>query len=234
MKSLLKQALAVVIGMLALVGGGRGATHRAVPTFDTIQYSTTHRNNNMADITTQLGTTAYLLIYTGSPPANCAAAATGTLLASLPCSNPFGAAPSSGVLTASAITSASAAATGTAGYWRLCTSSAGTTVIAQGTIYSTVTLTTSALTAANSNVLNFASGGTAAVAGMAASGTGIPTGATVLASTATTVTLSLASTAGVAASTVITFGGDLTLNSTSISSGQTVSVSSFTITATGA
>ncbi len=203
-------------------------------TRDAIQYSTTHRNNNMADITTDLGTTPYLLIYTGSAPANCGAAATGTLLASLACSNPFGAAPSGGVLTASAITSATAVASGTAGYWRLCTSSAGTTVVAQGLIFQSFTLTTSALTAANSNVLNFASGGTAAVAGMTASGTGVPAGAYVLASTSTTVTLNLASTAGVASSVTITFGGDLTLSATTISNGQTVSVSSFTITATGA
>lgn len=198
------------------------------------QYSTTHRNNNMADLTTQLGTTAFLLIYSGALPANCAAAATGTLLASLPCSNPFGATPSAGVLTASAITSANAVATGTAGYWRLCTSSAGTTVISQGTIFASTSLTTSALTAAGSNVLNFASGGTAAVAGMLASGTGIPAGTTVLSSTATTVTLSQASVAGVAASVAITFNGELTLASTSISSGTTVSVTSFTFTANGA
>jgi hypothetical protein len=99
-----------------------------------IQYSTTHRNNNVADITTQLSTTAFLLIYSGAAPANCGTAASGTLLASLPCTNPFGAAPSAGVLTASAITSAATGAAGTAGYWRLCTSSAGTTVVAQGTV----------------------------------------------------------------------------------------------------
>jgi hypothetical protein len=198
-----------------------------------VQYSTTHRNNNMADITTQLGTTAYLLIYTGSPPANCATAATGTLLASLPCSNPFAPAPSSGVLTASAITTQNAAATGTAGYWRLCTSSAGTTCVAQGTIYQTTSLTTNALTAANGNVLNFAAT-TGVVTGMTASGTGIPSGATVVATTGTTVTLSVTSTAGVAASTAITFGGDVSMPNTSIVATQPVAASSFTDTATGA
>jgi hypothetical protein len=131
-----------------------------------LQYSTTHRNNAMADITTQVGTTGYILIYTGSPPANCGTAASGTLLASLACSNPFASAPSGGVVTASAITSATAAATGTAGYWRLCTSSAGTTVVAQG------------------------------LCG--------------------------------------TSGSDLNLNSTSIASGQTVSITSFAITGFGA
>ena len=99
----------------------------------TIQYSTTHRTNNVADISTQAGTTAYLLIYSGAAPANCAAIASGTLLASLPMSNPIGT-TLSGVLTMSAITSEAAAATGTAGYWRICTSSAGTTCVAQGTV----------------------------------------------------------------------------------------------------
>ena len=99
-----------------------------------IQYSVTHQNNNVADITTQLSTTPYLLIYSGSPPAHCSTAASGTLLASLPCSNPFAPAPSAGVLTASAITSAATGNPGAAGYWRLCTSIAGTTVVAQGTV----------------------------------------------------------------------------------------------------
>jgi hypothetical protein len=98
-----------------------------------LQYSTTHRTNAMTDISTQAGGTAYLLIYSGSAPSNCAASATGTLLASLPCSATFGSA-ASGVLTANSITSANAGATGTAGYWRLCTTSAGTTCVAQGTV----------------------------------------------------------------------------------------------------
>jgi hypothetical protein len=98
-----------------------------------VQYSTTHRTNNMTDIVTDLGATGYLLIYTGSAPANCGTAASGTLLASLPLSATPGTV-SAGVLTMNAITSAAAAATGTAGYWRLCTSSAGTTVVAQGAV----------------------------------------------------------------------------------------------------
>lgn len=96
-----------------------------------IQYSATHRTNNVADISTQASTTANLLIYTGAQPATCATAASGTLLVTLPMSNPIGT-TTSGVLTMSAITSANTASAGTAGYWRICTSSAGTTVIAQG------------------------------------------------------------------------------------------------------
>lgn len=98
-----------------------------------IQYSSTHRTNNMTDLVTALGATGFLLLYTGSAPANCGTAASGTLLASLPLASTPGSV-SAGVLTMGAITAAAAAAGGTAGYWRLCTSSAGTTVVAQGAV----------------------------------------------------------------------------------------------------
>lgn len=97
-----------------------------------IQYSTTHRSNNMTDIVTDAGSSAYILIYTGSA-ANCAASASGTLLVSLPCSSTIGTV-SSGVLTFNAITSENTGNAGTAAQWRLCTSSAGTTCVAQGTV----------------------------------------------------------------------------------------------------
>ena len=90
-----------------------------------LQYSTAHRTNNVTDIVTALGATGYLLVYTGTVPATCAKAATGTLLASLPLSATAGTV-TTGVLTFNAITSAAAAAAGTAGYFRLATSAAGT------------------------------------------------------------------------------------------------------------
>jgi hypothetical protein len=198
-----------------------------------VQYSVTHQNDNMNDITTLAGTTAFLLIYSGAVPASCATGATGTLLASLPMSNPIAGAASAGVLTMSAITSAAAGNSGTAGYWRICTSSAGTTVIAQGTIYQTTTLTTNSATAADGNVLNFAST-TGVVAGMTISGTGVPANTTVLAVGGTTVTMSTTTPGGVSNTTTITFGGDMSMNSTTITSPQTVAVSSMTITANGA
>lgn len=99
----------------------------------TIQYSVTQQTDNVGNIATLAGTTAYLLIYSGAVPAHCSTAASGTLLASLPMSNPIGSA-ASGVLTMSAITSEATGNAGTAGYWRICTSAAGTTVIAQGTV----------------------------------------------------------------------------------------------------
>jgi len=109
-----------------------------------LQYSTTHRTNAMSDLVTALGTTGYLLLYTGSPPANAGTADGGTLLASLPLNATPGSAASgvltlNGTATATAASSgnpitAAASATGTAGHFRLCTSSAGTTCIVQGTV----------------------------------------------------------------------------------------------------
>lgn len=199
----------------------------------TIQYAISHQNANLNDVTTEAGTTAFLLIYSGAVPASCGTAASGTLLASLPMSNPIAPGASGGLLTMSAITSAAAGNSGTAGYWRICTSSAGTTVIAQGTIYQTTTLVTSAPTAAEGNVLTFTAT-TGVVAGMTVSGTGILPNTVVDAVSGTTVTISITSTAGVGSSVTVTFGGDMSMNSTTITAPQTVAVSSMTITANGA
>ena len=62
----------------------------------------------------------YIEVRTGSKPANCAAASTGTLLATLTMSDPAFGAASSGVATANSITSdTNADATGTPGYFRV-------------------------------------------------------------------------------------------------------------------
>lgn len=197
-----------------------------------IQYSTTHRSDNMTDIVTQLGATSFLLIYSGSVPANCAASATGTLLASLACSSTFGTV-SSGVLSANSITSTTASSTGTAGYWRLCTSSAGSTVVSQGLVYGSTTIATNASTASGS-ILPFAST-SGLSAGQTVSGTNIPAGAYILSLTGTTVSMNVNITGTVGSAASITFGGDLTFTGgVSFTSGETIQVSSFTVTATGA
>jgi hypothetical protein len=197
-----------------------------------LQYSATHRNNNMADISTDLGATSYLLVYTGAVPATCATAASGTLLASLPCSATFGTA-SAGVLTANAITTAAAAAGGTAGYWRLCTTSGGTTVVVQGLCYGNLVLSTNASTATG-NVLPFAST-TGVVVGMTVTGTNIPAATYVLAVTGIAVTLNNNITGTVANVASITFGGELTFTGGVVfAQGQNISVSSLVLTATGA
>lgn len=130
-----------------------------------LQYSVTVRNAQLDAVETTVGTAPLLRIYSGSAPANCAAAASGTLLAEATLPSDWMAAASSGSKALSGTwQDASANATGTAGHWRLY-DSGGTTCHAQGTVTAT--------------------GG----------------------------------------------GGDMTLDNTSIASGQSVTITSFTITA---
>ncbi len=130
-----------------------------------LQYSVTVRNAQLDAVETAVGTAPLLRIYSGSAPANCAAAASGTLLAEMTLPSDWMAAASSGSKAlAGTWQDASANAAGTAGHFRLY-DSGGSTCHAQGTVTAT--------------------GG----------------------------------------------GGDLTLDNTSIASGQSVTITSFTLTA---
>ena len=130
----------------------------------TIQMSTTVRNARLDAIETTVGTAPLLRIYTGSAPADCATAASGTLLAEMTLPSDWMNAASSGQKTRLGTWSDSSANnTGTAGYFRLY-DSGGTNCHMQGTVTAT--------------------GG----------------------------------------------GGDLQLDNTSITSGQSVSISTFTLT----
>lgn len=130
-----------------------------------LQYSVAVRNAQLDAVESTTGTAALLRIYSGAAPANCAAAASGTLLAEMTLPSDWMAAASSGSKALSGTwQDASANATGTAGHFRLY-DSGGTTCHAQGTVTAT--------------------GG----------------------------------------------GGDLTLDNTSIASGQSVTITSFTLTA---
>jgi hypothetical protein len=100
-----------------------------------LKYSTTLRNAQLDAITTAVGTSGILRIYSGTRPANVAAAITGTLLAELVCNaSAFAAAASGGVLTANAISNDSSAnASGTASHYRLFRSD-GTTAVIDGDV----------------------------------------------------------------------------------------------------
>lgn len=128
-----------------------------------IKYDTTTRNAMLDALNTRIGTSAKVRIYNGTRPANPNTAITSqTPLVELTCNaTAFGAAASGGVLTANAISNGTAAATGTASWFRLFQSN-GTTAIMDGD--------------------------------------------------------------------VSTSGADLNLNNTSIATGQTVSVTAFTVT----
>lgn len=95
-----------------------------------IQLSTTVRNARLDTIETTIGTAPTLEIRSGSVPANCAAADSGTVLATLTLPSDWMAAASSGAKAiAGSWVDLSADATGTAGHFRI---KASTTTHLQG------------------------------------------------------------------------------------------------------
>lgn len=92
-----------------------------------IQLSISVRNARLNAIETTIAASAVVKIFTGSPPANCAAADSGTTLATLSLPSDYFNAASSGSMTKlGAWTVASAANTGTAGYFRMYDTTAAT------------------------------------------------------------------------------------------------------------
>lgn len=99
-----------------------------------LQFSTTYRNDMLDRFEAVVGTSPILEIRTGAAPANCAAASTGTLLASITCpSDWMGAAAAGAKALSGTWTDSSANATGTAAHFRLFDST-GTTCHMQGTV----------------------------------------------------------------------------------------------------
>lgn len=110
-------------------------------------YVTTLRNAKLNAITTALGGSALLRIYSGTRPATGGTAT--TLLAELTCNATFAPAASGGVLTLNAITQDSSAdSTGTATWFRLLTSGASAQIDGNvGTSGSDLNLTTTSIVA---------------------------------------------------------------------------------------
>ena len=97
-----------------------------------LQYSVAVNNARLDAVETTTGATAKLRIYTGAAPANCAAAATGTLLVDMTLPADWMAAASSGSKAKAGTWSGTGVAAGTAGYFRI-VDNAGTTAHVQGT-----------------------------------------------------------------------------------------------------
>lgn len=118
-----------------------------------IQYSTVLRNNQLDQIESTVGASARLHLYTGSKPANCAAAHTGTLIVNMALPSDWMDAAASGSkakLGTWTGTGLPAAGTGTnAGYFRI-TDSTGATCHIQGTV--TVTGGGGDMTLVNTNI----------------------------------------------------------------------------------
>ena len=99
-----------------------------------IQLSTAVRNARLDAIETAVGTGAILKLRTGAPPANCAAADSGTVIISDTLASDWAAAASSGSKSFNGTPiSGAAIAPGTLGHYRLYASD-GTTCHMQGTI----------------------------------------------------------------------------------------------------
>jgi len=102
-----------------------------------VQLSEAVRNARLDVIETTIGTTPLLEVFSGSAPASCAAADSGTKLASITLPSDWMAAASGGSKELSGTwTDSSADATGTAGHFRV-KNSAGSTCHLQGNITAT-------------------------------------------------------------------------------------------------
>ena len=186
----------------------------------TQQYSDAERNAEGQARINAIGINSQIRILSGAPPANLAAAETGVLVAQYAGNATQYGTVAGGVITTSAVanTTASAANPGTSCYYRVRTSAG--LAVSQGTVHQRTTIATNALTAANGNVLNFASTTGVLVGMQINSGTGVLEGTKVIAVTGTTVTMSQSSTAGVAAAASIEFGGDMTFDNLNLTLGQ--------------
>lgn len=96
------------------------------------QMSTSLRNARLNVIETHIGTAPKVQIRTGSPPANCAAAASGSLLAEVTCPSDWLEDASGGSKVLKGTWQILASGSGTAGHYRVL-DSAGTTCHLQGT-----------------------------------------------------------------------------------------------------
>lgn len=101
-----------------------------------VQLSTNVRNAKLNAIETEIGTSPVLKVFSGSQPANCAAADSGTQLANMTLPSDWMNAASGGTKALSGTwQDLSADATGTAGHWRIYAS--GGTCHMQGSVTAT-------------------------------------------------------------------------------------------------
>lgn len=104
-----------------------------------LQYSVTVRNARLDAVETAVGTSAILKIMTGAPPANCAAADSGSVLSTVNLPSDWMAAAASGEkLKSGTWEDTSADASGTAAHFRIY-DSGGSTCHIQGTVTSVAT-----------------------------------------------------------------------------------------------
>ena len=122
-----------------------------------IQFSTAVRDARLDAVETTCGTSAVMRIFSGSPPANCAAADSGTVLATVNLPSDWMAAASGGSKAKSGTwEDLSADATGTAGHFRVYNNGV-TTCHIQGTVGTSgtdMTVNSTSFTAGQSFTVN--------------------------------------------------------------------------------
>lgn len=124
----------------------------------TLQYSVAVRNAQLDQVESVIGTAAKLQIRTGAPPANCAAANSGSLLLEMSLPSDWMNAAGSGSKTKLGTWSGAATGTGTAGHFRMF-DSGDTACGIQGTITATggggdMTLDSTSVTAGQTITIN--------------------------------------------------------------------------------
>lgn len=182
-----------------------------------LQFSTTLRNNRANQIASTIGASAYLQLFTGAPPANCAVADSGTLLCEIALPATWMGAAASGAIAKSGTWSGTAQAGGTAGYFRI-KDNAKTNTHLQGTVGQggaawapSTAYVLNQLANNNGNVYRVTTAGTSA-------GSGGPSG------TGTSIT------DGTVVWTYVSAAADLSLNNPVLAQGQTVTINSFGLT----
>jgi hypothetical protein len=194
-----------------------------------VQFDSALRNAILDLIESNVGTSPTLELRTGQPPANCAAADSGTLIVSIPCPSDWMAAASSGAkaLTGTWQANASAASTTHPGHWRL--KANGGTVKLQGAMTQSGGLSTAACaTTADSTAVTAPANSIPNLS--LVTGSGIPTGTYVVSGGGTTSLVLSQKATLTSGSVTLTFTGTVTVQNINIVVGQTVSVTSFDIT----
>lgn len=183
-----------------------------------LQYSTTVRNAELDAIETAIGVSPVLEIRSGPPPANCAAADTGVLLASQALPSDWMAAASAAAKAKSGTWSVSAVATGYAGHYRI-KANGGTPTHIQGIVTETWQASTPYVVGQQVNndtgkAYKCTTAGTSASSGgPTGTGSGISDGTAVWDYVGT---------------------NDMTMDNTKINSGQTVATNTYSIAALNA
>ena len=182
-----------------------------------------------------IGPAPTLVIRTSDPPDSIYDANAGTALVSMTLPTVWQADPVLGVSDKSGTWSGTASATGVPRHFRMYSAGSPNDCKYQGLISKAFSLQTSSGSAANSNVLTFAST-TSITVGQAVFVNGLPTGTTVREKDATTVTLSKALTAAISSGAYIYFGdvsGDMFLSVDYIETSDDVSVTRHRVTGPG-